>query len=224
MPRCWRCAAPLTAAISGAQTCAQVALCSECTQHPPLLDACWAATSYDWPWADVIASLKFRQQPSWARSMAQLMRSTPWVADALWQADCLLPMPLSRQRLAERGFNQALLLCQCLAPAKTQAHSLLKMRHTPAQSQLKREERLLNLKGALVLDPLRAPALRGKRVILVDDVMTSGATLNTAALVLKQAGAAHVAGLVFARTEAGAHDAPVANSQHNTGYVPYHFG
>ena len=110
------------------------------------------------------------------------------------------------------------------APAKTQAHSLLKMRHTPAQSQLKREERLLNLKGALVLDPLRAPALRGKRVILVDDVMTSGATLNTAALVLKQAGAAHVAGLVFARTEAGAHDAPVANSQHNTGYVPYHFG
>ena len=145
-------------------------------------------------------------------------------ADALWQADCLLPMPLSRQRLAERGFNQALLLCQCLAPAKTQAHSLLKMRHTPAQSQLKREERLLNLKGALVLDPLRAPALRGKRVILVDDVMTSGATLNTAALVLKQAGAAHVAGLVFARTEAGAHDAPVANSQHNTGYVPYHFG
>ncbi len=76
------------------------------------------------------------------------------------------------------------------------------MRNTLAQSSLPRNERLTNLKGAFVVAPLMAAKLRGQRILLIDDVMTSGATLNAAAQVLKQAGAAHVSALVFARTPA----------------------
>lgn len=133
--------------------------------------------------------------------MALLMRSAPGIEEALDAADVLLPMPLSAQRLAERGFNQALQLAKALDAAKTQVNTLLKLIHTAPQSSLKRSERLQNLAGALALAPLRAASLRGQNVLLIDDVMTSGATLNTAAQVLKQAGAMSVKALVFARTE-----------------------
>lgn len=130
------------------------------------------------------------------------MQSTPFVADALEQAHVLIPIPLSCKRLSERGFNQSLVLSQQLSRQKTQASSLLRMRNTLAQSTLPRNERLTNLKGAFAVAPFMATQLRGKRILLIDDVMTSGATLNEAAQVLKQVGAAHVSALVFARTPA----------------------
>ena len=148
-----------------------------------------------------MAQFKFQNDPAWARALALLMQSAPGVEDVLDQVDVILPMPLSAQRLAERGFNQALLLAKALNPHKTQALTLLKLRHTARQSSLKRSERLLNLVGALAVSPLRAASLRGQHVLLVDDVMTSGASLNTAAQVLKQAGVQSVKALVFARTE-----------------------
>ena len=109
-------------------------------------------------------------------------------------------MPLSAERLRERGFNQALELARHLAPHKTQAYLLLRTRHTVPQPTLNRAERLRNVQGAFALEPLRGSALRGQRVVLVDDVMTSGASLFAAAAVLRQAGAVHVTGLVVART------------------------
>ncbi len=148
-----------------------------------------------------MAQFKFQNDPAWARALALLMQSAPGVEDVLDQVDVILPMPLSAQRLAERGFNQALLLAKALNPHKTQALTLLKLRHTARQSSLKRSERLLNLAGALAVSPFRAASLRGQHVLLVDDVMTSGASLNTAAQVLKQAGVQSVKALVFARTE-----------------------
>ncbi|WP_369907415.1 ComF family protein [Limnohabitans sp. Hippo4] len=175
--------------------------CSSCLQSPPALDACWAATSYAWPWTQLVAQFKFQNDSAWARALALLMQSAPGVEDVLEQVDVILPMPLSAQRLAERGFNQALLLAKALNPHKTQALTLLKLRHTARQSSLKRSERLLNLAGALAVSPLRAASLRGQHVLLVDDVMTSGVSLNTAAQVLKQAGVQSVKALVFARTE-----------------------
>ena len=148
-----------------------------------------------------MATFKFQNDPAWAHALASLMRSAAGVEDALDQTDVILPMPLSAQRLAERGFNQALLLAKALDSSKTQAFTLLKLRHTAQQSSLKRSERLRNLSGALALAPLRVASLRGQNVLLIDDVMTSGASLNTAATVVKQAGAKSVKGLVFARTE-----------------------
>jgi ComF family protein len=129
------------------------------------------------------------------------MRSMPWVEPALDEADLVLPIPLSRERLAERGFNQSLQLARLLAPRQWDATLLLRIRHTPAQSALDRKARLANVKGAFALDPLRAGEVRGKRIVLVDDVMTSGASLHSAARVLREAGAARVTAIVLARTD-----------------------
>jgi predicted amidophosphoribosyltransferase len=103
--------------------------------------------------------------------------------------------------LAERGYNQSWLLAQRLCPDKAQAQWLLKTRDTPSQRTLPRHERLANLEGAFALDPWQAPAVRGQRVVLVDDVMTSGASLHSAARLLREAGASHIAAVVLARTE-----------------------
>ena len=100
-------------------------LCSDCQDIPPKLDACWAAMSYTWPWTQLVGQFKFQNDPAWAKALALLMRSAPGVEDALDQAEVLLPMPLSAQRLAERGFNQALLLATALCTPKTQALTLL---------------------------------------------------------------------------------------------------
>jgi ComF family protein len=189
--RCRRCAIPVPAAVTE---------CGRCLAAPPPLDACHAALPYEYPWSALIGHYKFNGYPGWARSFATLMRSAPWVEPALDQADLVLPMPLSTQRLAERGFNQALLLARALAPRKTDASLLLRVRHTPAQSALDRKERLANVQGAFAADPLRAPRLRGRSVVLVDDVMTSGASVFSAAAALRQAGAAAVTALVLART------------------------
>jgi ComF family protein len=152
---------------------------------------------------DLIARYKFQQQAGWAEPLATLMLSTPWAEDTLDAADWVLPIPLSAQRLSERGFNQAWLLARQLSPHKADAHLLLRTRDTPSQRTLPRAERLANLVGAFAVEPLRAAQLRGKKVVLIDDVMTSGASLHTAARVLRQAGAAQVSALVLARTEAG---------------------
>ena len=191
VPRCATCALPVPEGLTR---------CGVCLREPPPLDACLAAVTYAWPWSDCVTQFKFGSQPGWAAELATVMRSAPWVEPALEQADRVLPMPLARERLAERGYNQALLLARRLAPHKSDATLLLKTRHTPAQSDLSRAERLRNVRGAFAVEPLRAHELRGRRVVLVDDVMTTGASLHAAALALRQAGAAHVTAVVLART------------------------
>ncbi len=175
--------------------------CGRCLTQPPPLDACRAAVSYEYPWSTLITQYKFNGQPGWARGFATLMRSAPWVEPALDKADLVLGMPLSVRRLAERGFNQALLLARALAPHKIDPSLLLRVRHTEAQMALDRGERLRNVKGAFAVDPLRVAQVRGKQIVIVDDVMTSGASLFSAAETLRQAGAAQVEAVVLARTD-----------------------
>lgn len=120
--------------------------------------------------------------------------------------DWVLPLPLSPQRLESRGFNQSWLLAQHLTrqsstAAAADARLLLRIRDTRPQSQLVREERLTNVKGAFMVEPLRAVQVAGRHIVLVDDVMTSGASIYTAAQALQQAGAAQITALVLARTE-----------------------
>jgi ComF family protein len=110
-------------------------------------------------------------------------------------------MPLSQERLRQRGFNQAFLIARELAPQLINNTLLLRIQDTPAQSSLPRRERLANVEHAFAIEPLQRHRLKGKRIVLVDDVMTSGASMNAAALTLKQAGAQHVTALVFARTD-----------------------
>ena len=191
-PRCGTCALPVPAGVSQ---------CGRCLREPPSLDRCLAAVSYGYPWAGLITQFKFHEQPGWAGSLATLMRSAPWVEPALEQAHRVVPMPLSRERLAERGFNQALELARALAPGRVRADLLLRVRHTAAQAELGRTERLRNVKGAFAVEPLQAAAVRDQRIVIVDDVMTSGASLFAAAAALRHAGAAHITAVVLARTE-----------------------
>ena len=158
-------------------------------------------SAYAYPWAGLISQFKFQEHTGWARSLATLLRSAPWVEPALEQADCVLPMPLSAQRLQQRGYNQTLVLARALEPSKVRADVLLRVKDTAPQSSLPREHRLLEVAGAYALEPALAHTLQGQRCVLLDDVMTTGASLHAAARVLRRAGAAHITALVLARTE-----------------------
>ena len=182
--------------------------CSRCLLQPFGLDACFTALPYAFPWSELVSRYKFDSQTGWAGFMASMLLEQPAVRGFLRQltpSDWLLPLPLSAERLAWRGFNQAWELTRalqrqsaCRATADTSL--LLRIRHTRPQSELKRSARLENLKGAFAVEPLRAAELKGRRVVLVDDVMTSGASLLMAASVLRQAGASHVSAVVLTRT------------------------
>ena len=180
-----------------------VARCGACLRTPPPLDLCLAAVDYGYPWQQCIAQFKFQGDPGWAQALAALVRQTPGLPAVLGAADWVLPVPLATERLRERGFNQSLQLARQLAPHKVQPSLLLRLHATPAQHTLPRAQRLRNLDGAFAVEPLRQQQLTGCRVVLVDDVMTTGATLHAAAMALRTAGVLHLTALVVARTPSG---------------------
>jgi ComF family protein len=206
--RCRTCALELPRDASTQHTSPQRTQCARCLRRPFGLDACFAALPYAFPWSELVSRYKFDSQTGWANFMAGTLVAQPLVRDFLSQLtpdDWLLPLPLSAERLAWRGFNQAWELTRALqrqsaCRASADASLLLRIRHTRPQSELKRSARLDNLTGAFAVAPLRTAELTGRRVVLVDDVMTSGASLLTAASVLRQAGATHVSAVVLTRT------------------------
>lgn len=191
-PRCRSCALPLPAGLRQ---------CGACLKNPPPLDQCLAAVAYAFPWSRLIHNFKFHAEPGLVQTFTHLLRATPWVEPMLDAAELLLPMPLSSQRLRERGYNQAWLLAHQLSAAKARADLLLRIKDTPAQHTLKRSQRLMVLNDAFAVEPLLAHAVQNRRVVLLDDVMTTGASLHAAARVLQAAGASQVCALVIARTE-----------------------
>ena len=199
--RCPCCALVLTGGLAAPQ-------CPQCLRSPLPLAACWAAVDYAYPWSELLGRYKFAQDTGLSGLLVDLLLHTPGVGPALadLQApDWLLPLPLSAQRLAERGYNQAWELCKLLhrrsrCRAGLSARLLLRLRHTQAQSELPRDVRLTNVRGAFLVDPLSARQLQARQVMLVDDVMTTGATLAAAATALLEAGARSVSALVIART------------------------
>lgn len=207
-PRCSGCALLLPADLSGGSQIPP-RLCGACIKQPPSPDQTLAAVSYAYPWSSLIAGYKFGSQTGWSGFFAALMVKTPSVAEALKNleaTDWVIPMPLSALRLQTRGFNQAWeLACAVAQQTQTQARPdarlLLRVKDTRPQSQLTREARLVNVKGAFLVDPLRVAELQGRRVVLIDDVMTSGASIFTAAQALRDAGAGHITAVVLARTE-----------------------
>lgn len=171
--------------------------CGRCLRHPPAFDATRAVFDYAFPVEAMLHALKYGHRLALSDFFAgELVRLA---ADLRLQADLVLPMPLHPQRLAERGFNQAVEIARPLARASglpMELASVRRIRNTVAQAGLDREMRLRNTRGAFVC---KAP-LDGLRIAVVDDVMTTGATLDELARVLKQRGAAWVGNFVIART------------------------
>lgn len=163
---------------------------------------CLAAVTYGFPWDACIAQFKFKGDAALGRCLAHVMMHAPHVQPALETADLVIAMPLSAPRLRERGFNQAHVLAKQLAPGKANAH-ILRRAGDGAHHQVgaSREERLNFAQDVFWVAPDQIANLQQKRVVLVDDVMTTGATVSAAATVLKHAGVAHVTGLVFARAQ-----------------------
>ncbi|WP_051240612.1 ComF family protein [Tepidiphilus margaritifer] len=172
-------------------------ICAECTLDPPFFDAVRAGFWYEPPLDALIQRFKYggdlRLGRALARALAQELSSPPAV-------DVLVPVPLARQRLRSRGFNQAAVLARDLGAAwhvPVLLETVQRRRETPHQARLHAAARRENLRGAFAVD--RAQGIAGRRVSVVDDVLTTGATLNALAAVLLECGAAAVRGIVLAR-------------------------
>ena len=180
--------------------------CGACLSQPPAFDATIAAADYVPPVDQLVLALKFAGRLALAPLCARLLRDAV-LSDARPQQPrqslptLLLAVPLGEGRLAARGFNQALEIARPLSRSlgiELQARLALRDRETVAQSLLHPDERQHNMRGAFGL--CAGADVRGRHIGVVDDVITTGATLQEMALLLKRHGAARVTNLVFART------------------------
>jgi len=173
-------------------------ICGACLRNPPRYDRVTAVFSYDFPVDALIQAFKYGGNLAVADvvggALANAARERP---------DVIIPMPLSLQRLRERGFNQALEIARVvgkLTGIPVASNACRKVVDTQPQATLPWKERARNVRGAFVCDA----DLRGKAVAVVDDVMTTGSTLGELAKNLRRAGAIHVTGWVVARALPGA--------------------
>ncbi len=176
-------------------------LSMEAIADPPAYDRARAAVRFDDVARDLVHALKYGDRLDLANTMGR------WMARAgrelLAEADALVPVPLHWRRLWARRFNQAAALAEAISGASgvPVCHAVKRVRATPQQVGLTRAERAANVQGAFRVPSGGAPA-RGRRLVLVDDVLTSGATIDTCARALLRAGAKSVDVLVFARVVA----------------------
>ncbi|MFG6456763.1 ComF family protein [Roseateles sp. BYS96W] len=197
-PRCWTCATRLPQALVDRPR----AQCGRCLVAPPPLDRTVAALDYAFPWDGLLQHFKYHEALELRDSLLERLNAALTAAE-VDAPDWLLAVPLSAQRLRERGYNQAHEMARALArrrELRSDPALLLRVRHNERQAGLRLEARAANVRGVFAIDPLRLPQLRGTHVALLDDVMTSGATLFELARLLRQAGVMSVQAWVVART------------------------
>ena len=186
---CARCALPLPGS---------AALCGACQRKPPPWEAAWAPFRYGWPLDRLEARYKFGRELAAGRTLVALWKALPAPA----RPALILPVPLHRARLRERGYNQALELARPLGRAlaiPVRHDLLLRPRATAAQTELDAAARRRNVRGAFAV---RTDAALPPHVAVLDDVMTTGATLAECARVLKRAGVRRVDVWALARAPA----------------------
>lgn len=173
-------------------------VCGDCQTEPPPFARARAAALYEGPVAAAIKHFKF------GRQIVHLPLLKSWLnrrecLELVAEADLLLPVPLHPRRLKARGFNQALLLARAFPDKPVGLAVLTRVRYTRPQMELKPRERRENVKGAFaVAQPVE---VKGKNILLVDDLFTTGSTVRECAKVLRRAGAARVEVLTVARVK-----------------------
>ncbi len=174
------------------------AICGSCLNSPPSFDATRALFSYEYPVNRLLQHYKYRESLHLASTFSSLFIHAPRSIKSTTAA-LIIPMPMHHERLKQRGFNQALEIARHLArqlEIELDFTSCRRTKLTPPQASLPLKERIRNIQGVFNC----SRNLDGLNIALVDDVMTTGASLNELAKTLKQAGAAHVECWVVART------------------------
>jgi ComF family protein len=198
-PLCDRCGAPFDPLAYAAP------ICAECRAKPPHFLAARSAYHFDGPIRESIHRLKYREKKALAPRLAPLLAKA--IAGdkvlATFAPHFLVPVPLHSSRLRQRGFNQSFLLAfelgrQMGVPA---GEMLNRTRRTPPQVELNRADRLKNVRGAFEVDnaAFARYGARGARILLIDDVFTTGATLGESARALQKAGAGEICALTLGR-------------------------
>jgi ComF family protein len=195
-PRCRQCALVLADGESATH-------CGSCLQHAPDFERTIAVCDYAPPCDQLVLALKFAHKLPLANLFASLLRDRMLHDAPQALPDMLLPVPLGSSRLAQRGFNQAHEMARVLArlsgiPAR--ADILVRQRETAQQSGLHPDQRQKNMRRAFALRPEHSLLVADRHIAVIDDVMTTGITLQEIASVLKNHGAARVTNYVFART------------------------
>jgi ComF family protein len=194
---CRCCGLPLPAALPGP-------VCTGCLTQPGRFDHCVCALHYTYPVDQLITALKFRKQRSYARVLGELLAIA--VAEHLQSTqavpDFIVPVPLHRRRLFVRGYNQAAEIASFLArdlELSVKDNVIARVRSTASQSGLTQAQRHTNLHRAFRV----TSSVIGKRIVLIDDVLTTGATVTELMRTLRRAGAAEVSVWAVARTVVG---------------------
>jgi len=163
-------------------------LCGECQVHPPYFKKAFIPTLYQGVMKEAIKLFKYKGKIGISRGLTKITRIYfDHSRFSLPELDLVIPIPLHRRKLKERGFNQAEIIAKFIAEylnLNLVGDGLIRVRFTNSQTQLKREERLTNIKGAFKIK--REERFKRKRVLLVDDVYTTGVTLNEAAKEIKK--------------------------------------
>ncbi|MBB5733013.1 ComF family protein [Altererythrobacter atlanticus] len=193
-PSCEKCQRPF-----GNASLEQGAICAPCMADPPLHDGIAAAALYNDASRQLVLSFKHGRKIALAPMLARLILTRLPALDGEW---LIVPVPLHRSRIWQRGYNQSALLGQEIARRRNQKmlyDGLIRRKRTPPLGGLGKKARARALSGAITFNPKRARQLNGARVLLVDDVMTSGATTQACVKALKRAGVNKVRIACFAR-------------------------
>ena len=175
-----------------------IAPCGQCLRHPPAFDVLYAAAAYDYPLDSLIIACKYGKHATLQGTLAQLMKNIPARLVTTPEIDLVIPLPLASARLAERGFNLPDALARTVAAtinSRFNDQLCVRKRNTAQQATLNRQQRLRNMHDAFSVNH----RCDGLCIAIVDDVATTGATLDSLARSLKKAGAKRVEAWVLAR-------------------------